>query len=35
VFGHLLSTSQLIALVAIVTAAGITLWRQRRLPKAG
>jgi phosphatidylglycerol---prolipoprotein diacylglyceryl transferase len=35
VFGHLLSTSQLIALVAIVTAAGITLWRRRRLLKAG
>ena len=33
VFGHLLSTSQLIALMAIVTAAGVALWRRRHLPK--
>jgi len=35
VFGHLLSTSQLIALMALATAVGVTLWRRRHLPKAG
>jgi phosphatidylglycerol:prolipoprotein diacylglycerol transferase len=34
VFGHLLSTSQLIALVMLATAVVVTFWRRGKLPKA-